>query len=315
MKTSNLLGLASLLMLGACASTEGPTGLSTASPFVPTGVAVDAPAGFMQMCETSPDLCAAPAAKTVMAANEAQAQQKPLAMQVVPAVFDGPAQSTGLLQAAYVRGPSPSFLINDQDAASQSGDRFLRNPEANLTPAVDIAPIESADSAEPKADAPVLAQADRMKLLDQVNRRVNGSVRQVTDFQVFGSGDHWRRSGVGPGATGDCKDLAVEKRMELIEQGFPAQDLFLAIVFRADLGYHALLIAHTDAGDMALDSRSPYVVPWKQAPYIWVKRQSREDPTAWSLVAGPPAGYADLRTVKVSQIASNSLAPIQPRFQ
>jgi predicted transglutaminase-like cysteine proteinase len=302
MKTLNLIGLASLLMLGACASTSGPTGLSNTSPFMPTGVAVNAPVGFMQMCETSPDLCAAPAAKTTMAVNGVQAT-------------DAPARPTGLLLAAYGRGPNPSFLIDDRGPLLQSGDAFLRGPDISLAPVTDKTIEDAAASADLKAPAPILDQAGRMALLNQVNRRVNGSVRQVSDVQLFGSGDHWRRSGVGPGATGDCKDLAVEKRMELIAQGFPAEDLFLAIVFRADLGYHALLIARTDSGDMVLDSRSPYIVPWNEAPYIWVKRQSREDPTAWSLVAGPPAGYADLRTIKVNQLASNSAAPIQPRFQ
>jgi len=302
MKVIHFLGMASLLMLGACASTSGPSGLSNASPFMPTGVAVDAPEGFMQMCETSPDLCAAPAARPALAMN--RAEDAPTVGSATGS--DAPPQPTGLLLAAYVRAPGASFLNADQASA----DPFLRMPDAPARSS-----SGDAASAQPQPDAPTLDEASRVKLLDKVNRHVNGSVRQVTDMQLFGRGNYWRRSGVGPGATGDCKDLAVEKRMELIDQGFPAQDLFLAIVFRADIGYHALLIARTDAGDVALDSRTPYIVAWNEVPYIWVKRQSRQDPTAWSLVAGPPAGYADLRTAKVSQLASNSDAPIQPRFQ
>jgi hypothetical protein len=56
------------------------------------------------------------------------------------------------------------------------------------------------------------------------------------------------------------------------------------VAFRVDLGLHAVLVAHTGEGDFVLDNRSAYVTPWAKAPYIWVKRQSQEDPMRWGLV-------------------------------
>ncbi|HEY2661137.1 MAG TPA: transglutaminase-like cysteine peptidase [Caulobacteraceae bacterium] len=143
------------------------------------------------------------------------------------------------------------------------------------------------------ASAVALSSDDQLELLRRVNLRVNSRVRQMTDVRAFGVQGLWTRAGEGDfGAAGDCKAIAVEKRVELEAAGVPARALFYAIAYRSDLGLHAVLVAHTTRGDMVLDSRSPRIVPWGEAPYTWVQRQSQGEAFAWAMVvrsAAPPS--------------------------
>ena len=140
-----------------------------------------------------------------------------------------------------------------------------------------------------------LSSDAQLALLQRVNLRVNARVRQMTDVQAFGVQGLWTRAGGGDfGAAGDCKAIAVEKRVELEAAGVPASALFYAIAYRNDIGLHAVLVAHTDQGDMVLDSRSPRIVPWSQAPYTWVQRQSQGEAFAWAMVIRPAGAAAAL---------------------
>jgi predicted transglutaminase-like cysteine proteinase len=122
---------------------------------------------------------------------------------------------------------------------------------------------------------------DAMKMLKTVHRQVNGQVRQRTDMQIFGKAELWQRSGMGKTARGDCEDLAIEKRLRLMASGFPADRMFFAVVYHQTLGLHVVLMARLDDGDYALDSRSPYVQPWRALPYSVVSIQDATDPARW----------------------------------
>lgn len=135
----------------------------------------------------------------------------------------------------------------------------------------------------PKAEAipTALPESTLKVLLKQVNHHVNSRVRQRTDTEIFGVGELWRRSGDGNGAVGDCEDLAIEKRAELIDGGFPPDRLAFAVVYSRASGLHTVLVARTDVEDVVLDGRSPYVVGWTKAPYSWLSVQSMNDPMLW----------------------------------
>lgn len=118
--------------------------------------------------------------------------------------------------------------------------------------------------------------------LRRVNRQVNRHVRQVSDRTRFGRLDVWQASGISRGATGDCEDIALEKRKLLIDAGVPADRLFLAVAYgRARLGLHVVLIARTDLGDVVLDSRSSSITFWSDAPYTWIAMQLADQPNVW----------------------------------
>lgn len=139
------------------------------------------------------------------------------------------------------------------------------------------------------ATAPASVAQAQLGLLRQVNLRVNSRVRQMRDVAAFGVEGLWTRAGDQDfGAAGDCKAIAIEKRVELEAAGVSPSALYYAIAYRGDIGLHAVLVAHTDAGDLVLDSRTPAITPWRDAPYTWVRRQALGEAFQWASV--PPGG-------------------------
>jgi predicted transglutaminase-like cysteine proteinase len=272
-----LIGLLGLLSLGACASIEAPSRVASQSPFMPSGIQVDAPQGYIEMCQRQPDLCGASAELA--------------------------ATSDGLAARAEA---GDSVATQEGRATLSPANWSPGDAPVAPNPAVFTAPKVMADDA-----AQPLSFAARMDLLNRVNRFVNDNVRQRTDQATYGVEEYWRPSGIGRGATGDCKDIAIEKRLELIRAGFPDRDLFYAIGYRQDIGLHAVLVARTASGDMVLDSRSPYIVSWSAAPYLWVKHQSRRDPAVWVLVNGPSAEAPDMTVAALDIGAGKGLASDQ----
>src|SRR5438128_1489796 len=98
------------------------------------------------------------------------------------------------------------------------GDLPIRMPNGNhadaprgLTAMCASRPTECAQLTNAAIPAAEPAEADKMTLLNQVNRRVNHGVTQATDKEIFGSPEIWRRAGSGKAAIGDCEDIALEK--------------------------------------------------------------------------------------------------------
>ena len=144
------------------------------------------------------------------------------------------------------------------------------------------APPSSVPDIPTAAPSPTaLPEAELKAMLKQVNHHVNGRVRQRTDAEIYGVGELWRRSGDGRNAVGDCEDLAIEKRAELIAAGFPPDRLAFAVVYSRDAGLHTVLVARTEVEDVVLDGRSPYVTNWSKVPYSWISVQSMNDPMLW----------------------------------
>ncbi|WP_242182989.1 transglutaminase-like cysteine peptidase [Sphingomonas sp. CARO-RG-8B-R24-01] len=125
----------------------------------------------------------------------------------------------------------------------------------------------------------------RMSLLQRIGARVNAHVRQQSDWATYGIGELWRPSGSGRSAVGDCEDIAIEKRLELVAAGFPPERLFFAIVFQSRVGLHTVLVARLDEGDMVLDSLSAFIEPWSKTRYQWLIAEYPGDPTRWRAIS------------------------------
>lgn len=141
----------------------------------------------------------------------------------------------------------------------------------------------------PKAGGGRAAPDERFDLLRKVNRFVNTRVAQRTDERNYGQAELWRRSGVGRGASGDCEDIAIEKRHELVGAGFPPDSLYFAVVYERQIGLHAVLVARARDGDFVLDSRSPHVDRWDRTAYTFVAVQSTREPMRWFAPSRGPA--------------------------
>ena len=125
---------------------------------------------------------------------------------------------------------------------------------------------------------PVRLTVGSRRELDAVNRRVNGAVTAVTDQNYYGQREVWTYPDKG---FGDCEDFALEKRRELIRQGWPASSLRMALVRQRNGEAHAVLVANTDSGDFVLDNLVADVLDWSQTSYKFVKISSPETLNRW----------------------------------
>jgi predicted transglutaminase-like cysteine proteinase len=133
---------------------------------------------------------------------------------------------------------------------------------------------------EPPAEASgavVTLTRERWRELMQLNRTVNRAIRGGTDREIYGSEERWTRPYMErPEAfavRGDCEDYALEKRARLIEQGWPAEALAIAVAIVPDIGLHAVLVVQTDRGDLVLDNLHMRPRPVTHRDYAWVSRQ------------------------------------------
>lgn len=173
-----------------------------------------------------------------------------------------------------------------QTAALDMNADAIRGADSHATAAVG-APEGAARPADIDDD-------QALKLLQAVNSEVNGQMARNRSLLVNPEDDWAPAKRTSVGLVGDCKSFAAEKRQRLLADGFPADRLFYAVVFREGLGLHALLMVRLNRGDYALDSRQPWVTPWYQAPYVYVQRQTPGDPMRWTNLVAPQAAVAPI---------------------
>lgn len=175
-------------------------------------------------------------------------------------------------------------LCERDDAACEGKRMGPARPVAAVAAGDPVSPyFRSAVLAVRQPASPERTRADdgRRGLVKAVNDRVNRNVIQRSDLDRFGVEERWERTGSARGAIGDCEDIALEKRAELVDAGYPADQLFLATVFRSGAGLHTVLIARLDDRDVVLDSLTPRLLDWRRASYSWLRVQTPGDPLSW----------------------------------
>ncbi|MBX9931519.1 MAG: transglutaminase-like cysteine peptidase [Methylobacterium sp.] len=110
-----------------------------------------------------------------------------------------------------------------------------------------------------------------------VNRKVNKSLRAVTDLDHWGVPDRWD---LAEDAAGDCEDFQLVKRKMLVEAGLPRRAMRMTVVIDEKGEGHAVLTLITDRGDIILDNKTSSVLPWRQTGYTFIKRESQST-VAW----------------------------------
>lgn len=168
----------------------------------------------------------------------------------------------------------------------------LRSAVAPLTIAGDAKPIAGwvdfctrnpAECAvDPSEPATVPLTTRTWALITGINRRVNASLRAVTDDEHWGVADRWDLPTDG---AGDCEDFQLLKRKLLVEAGLPRRALRMTVVLDEKNEGHAVLMVRTDRGDYVLDNKVGSVLPWFDTGYVFVKRES-QDRIGWSSLGG-----------------------------
>ena len=115
--------------------------------------------------------------------------------------------------------------------------------------------------------------------LKQVNRSVNSRIVELSDRVVVGKDDDWRV----PTISGDCEDIAILKKLELMRRGWPASALLLTVALYRGEG-HTVLTVRTSEGDLVLDNLTNSVRDWSSTPYNYFARQTQGDGRRWERI-------------------------------
>ena len=172
-------------------------------------------------------------------------------------------------------------LISPTQALDTTNVAFVQTVGGNTSIPVGHAefcqshPAECRANADPVAIIP-LTEGLWQQLLS-VNAGINQHVVPVTDQDLYQVAEFWTY----PNGYGDCEDYALAKRRELINAGWPASTLLMAVVKQANGEGHAVLMVRTDRGDLVLDNQIGSIDLWSQTPYKFIKRQSQANAGQW----------------------------------
>jgi Bacterial transglutaminase-like cysteine proteinase BTLCP len=148
--------------------------------------------------------------------------------------------------------------------------------------------------------------------LEQVQVEVDRKVQYVSDMQRFGVEDWWEPAT----DKGDCEDIVLTKRQRLMDLGWPADALRIAVVLDQHGELHAVLTVDvlSQQGKPAtyvLDSHFEHVEPWQyfgQYGYTWLER-SKPGSTQWSrLDNGRPFELSSMA------VLASAIMPASPRW-
>ena len=196
------------------------------------------------------------------------------------------------------------FLVGCQfGGAANARDRILQEP-GYLVPIEESSPIlapfqhvrfclryPSDCRSDPTENERINLNEETAKLLDLVNRDVNGAISPAVKGYGSDLQDSWT---ISPGV-GDCNDYAVTKRHKLLQSGLPAKALRLSVVKTATGIGHLVLVVVTTKGDLVLDNLTETIRPWQNTDYHWLKIQSSADARLWYEVkaASPSVSQAN----------------------
>jgi predicted transglutaminase-like cysteine proteinase len=144
--------------------------------------------------------------------------------------------------------------------------------------------VEPGAASAPQPRAVALTR-ERWRMLADVNRQANRAITPVTDQELYGLPDYWALP-LAPEkapARGDCEDYVLEKRAILMAMGWPVDALSIAVAIGGQ-GVHAVLIAHTDRGDLLLDNVADRPRSVDRARYRWLAMQTGADMRTWRAI-------------------------------
>lgn len=134
-----------------------------------------------------------------------------------------------------------------------------------------------------------------------INARYNAEILPVSDDDLYQVAEFWTY----PNGAGDCEDYVLAKRRELMDAGWPASILLIAVVRQANGAGHAVLMVRTDRGDLVLDNQNGKILTWSETPYSYIKRQSQADTGQW-------VDLQDNRSTIVAQSSDSAVGATQP---
>lgn len=277
-KSETLRGLlpAAGLWLSASAALAAPQ----PGPDMPLGREVMPPAAYVAFCERKPLDCGGDASLVLAEAREQDATFAHIrdliwrARHGLPEPVTAPAALTPGVKA----DPAPLAVEFERVTAIPI-----------VTEAAFVDPFQARD-AERQTRAPRM-EPGLWATLNRVNDQVNRAIVQQSDWRTYGQDDYWNTPLEDGRRAGDCEDFVLEKERALVAAGVPRAVLDIAVVLTRWGESHAVLLVSTSDGEYVLDSLTPTIMPWRDAPYQWVSRQVGGQPFRW-MSAAPEANEA-----------------------
>ena len=180
----------------------------------------------------------------------------------------------GLLVAfAAIVAMSSSALPASQQTASMTVGNVTSQPIGHY----DFCQRHTDECGPTRNIGPVDMNPAAWTLVNQINLRVNKTIRPATDMEVYGQEEYWEY----PKTAGDCEDFALLKRRMLMQSGISASNLLMTVVRKPDGEGHAVLTLRTKQGDYILDNLEDGIKLWSKTPYSYLKRQTSFNAGRW----------------------------------
>ncbi|MDU8945516.1 transglutaminase-like cysteine peptidase [Ovoidimarina sediminis] len=128
-----------------------------------------------------------------------------------------------------------------------------------------------------------LSTDQQLHLAKRLSQDINRRVRPVEDIRQYKKEEYWALPTV---RGGDCEDVALLKKKELIARGVAPERLLMATVMSRRTGPHAVLVLRLASGDYILDSVTATVKLWHRTGYTFLKVQNPDSPETWVRVSG-----------------------------
>lgn len=135
----------------------------------------------------------------------------------------------------------------------------------------------------PDATAVAGLQSNGFQQLLKFNQKMNLRISYNSDERLYGQRDHWQVAT----ESGDCEDIALAKRVALVDAGWPPGALWLAIGVIPGGQAHVVLVLRSDHGDLVFDNRTDDLLLWHETNLRFLARQVPGDPRFWRRLVSP----------------------------
>lgn len=191
-----------------------------------------------------------------------------------------PARSLCELVTATVAG-ALLFIASAETADAVHADRFLPVKMAIAAPsaAMDLC-VKYKWACSKSGSKASLSQAD-IEIVRTINRQINRQIREVSDKRQYRKTDYWT---LPAARRGDCEDIALLKKLTLMQAGIAPERLLMATVLDQNGQGHAVLVLRTGSGDYVLDNLTDKIRNWQSTRYTFLRMQNPNAPRNWVAV-------------------------------
>jgi predicted transglutaminase-like cysteine proteinase len=181
------------------------------------------------------------------------------------------------ISSTLATSPAYSFGLGGATRNSEKsiGTMFMKEKRRSIAPFAHVMFCVRSPTECEASNGPDIIELTplRKRELIAVNLRINRQIIAVNDKGA----DEWDLSP----QYGDCEDFAITKRHALIQQGWPASTLRLAVAYTSWGEGHLVLVVRTSKGDMVLDNLTGAVRDWRRSGLRWEMIQSAANPRIW----------------------------------